>query len=136
GVVVGAVYTSAGELFPVLPILGWVHQPPGSRLRLDVFLPRHVRAEYELSPRLRGALGAEAVGNRWAGHAMQSEQQIRRVGGVAFGELGLIATALVRVEARAGLAVERYTLPEMTGGSRREPLRPAGFAQLAVVVTP
>jgi hypothetical protein len=134
-VVAGLVYTSSAELFPVLPVLGYVHQRDDSRFRFDVFLPHHVRAEYELRPRLRGALGVEVVGNTWVTRAAQSELRLRRAGGAVFGELQLAATQLVRVEGRIGMSVDRYTLPAtMTGGTGDQPLRAAGFAQLAVVL--
>jgi len=112
-------------------------QREGSPLRFDVFLPRHVRAEYELGPRLRGALGIEVVGNTWIVHAAGTELRARRAGGAIFGELQLAASELVRVEARAGVSVDRYTLPAMAGGTTvDQPLRAAAFAQLAVIVAP
>ena len=136
-VIVGAVYTSTAELAPVLPLLGYVHQRDGSRFRFDVFLPRHIRAEYELHPRVRGSLGIEAVGNTWAVHEMRSQELVRRSGGVAFGELGFSLTRLMRLEARVGLSVMRHTLPAAASAAMLEQsLRPAGFAQLAVLLTP
>jgi hypothetical protein len=115
-----------------------VHQRDDSRFRFDIFLPRHVRAEYELRPRVRTALGIEVVGNTWITLAARSELRVlrvRRAGGAVFGEVQLGATPLVRLEARVGMSVDRYTLPaEMTGDAGDQPLRAAGFAQLAVVL--
>jgi hypothetical protein len=137
-VLVGAVYTSSADLFPVLPLLGYVHQRDDSRFRFDIFLPRHARAEYEVRPRLHAALGIEVVGNTWVTQAARAEPRIlrvRRAGGAVFGEIQLGATPLVRLEARVGMSVDRYTLPsEMTGDTGDQPLRAAGFAQLAVVL--
>lgn len=136
-VLVGVVYTSTADLYPVLPLAGYVHQRVGSPLRFDVFLPRHARAEYALSSRLRAALGIEVVGNTWIVQRMTTELRARRAGGAVFGELQLAATALVRLEARLGLSVDRYTLPAMDDGSTVErPLHAAAFAQLAVIVAP
>ena len=135
-VVVGAVYTSTAEFLPVLPIVGYVHQRDGSRFRFDVFLPRHVRAEYELHRCVRGAVGVEAMGNTWA-VAMRSQQRIRRAGGSLFGELGFVLTRSMRLEARAGLSVARYTVPaDASGAIIDDSLRPAGFAQLALLLAP
>jgi hypothetical protein len=136
-VIAGVVYTSTSELFPVLPLLGYVHQREGSPLRFDVFLPHHARAEYGLSPRLRGALGLEVVGNTWIIQPARTELHARRAGGAVFGELQLAATQLVRFEARAGVSVDRYTLPTMAGGATvDQPLRAAAFARLAVILAP
>jgi hypothetical protein len=134
GVVFGVVYTSTGELFPVLPIVGYVHQREGSPVRFDVFLPRHARVEYELGPRLRGALGIEVNGNTWVLQA--AADSARRAGGAVFAELEVFATQLVRLEARAGMSVDRYRLPATMDTSYEQPLRAAAFAQLAVVVVP
>jgi hypothetical protein len=137
GLLGGVVYTSSADLFPVLPIIGYVHQREGSPFRFDIFLPKHVRAEYELRPRLRGALGIEVVGNSWIVQVARSEVNARRAGGAVFGEIQLGATELVRLEARLGMSVDRYTLPAAMDGSLREqPLRAAAFAQLAVLVAP
>jgi hypothetical protein len=136
-VLAGVIYTSAAELYPVLPSLGYVHQREGSPLRFDVFVPHHARAEYELSPRLRGALGVEVVGNTWVVQVARTELHARRAGGAVFGELQVAATQLVRFEARLGMSIDRYTLPAMTDGTTRDqPLRAAAFGQLAVIVAP
>jgi hypothetical protein len=136
-VVVGIVYTSTSELYPVLPIIGYVHQREGSALRFDVLLPHHVRAEYELGPQLRAALGIEVVGNTWVVHPAAIELRARRAGGASFGELRLAVSELVCLEARVGVSVDRYTLPAMTGSTTvDQPLRAAAFAQLAVIVAP
>lgn len=140
GLLVGLVYSSAAELFPVLPIVGYVHQREGSPYRFDVFLPRHARAEYELRPWLRGALGVEVIGNNWLVHRADAEVRARRAGGSVFGELQLAATQLLRVEARLGLSVDQYTLPASPAAMGNadmtidRPLRAAGFAQLAVMI--
>src|SRR5262249_32278219 len=52
-VVVGGIYSSTGELSPVLPALGYVHQRRGAPLRIDVLLPHHARVQYAVTPRLR-----------------------------------------------------------------------------------
>lgn len=135
-VLAGAVYTQADEILPVLPLLGYVHQRDGSPLRIDVFLPHHARAEYALWPRVRGAFGLETFGSTWLLQMAQSQMRARRAGGSLFGELELLATSLVRVQARLGLTVARYTLPAPDGTPRDFPLRAAGFAQLAIVVEP
>ena len=136
-IAVGAVYTSTAEFLPVLPMLAYVHQRDGSRFRLDIFIPRHVRAEYQLSPRLRGALGIEVLGNTWIAQWQQSQQTVRRAGGTAFGELGVGLTARTRLEVRLGLSVMRHTLPaELADAMLEHSLRPAGFAQLALLFAP
>jgi hypothetical protein len=136
-VLAGVVYTSTSELYPVLPILGYVHQRSGSPLRFDVFVPRHARVEYELSGRLRAALGIEVFGNTWIAQVARAELRARRAGGALFGELQLAVTELVRFEARLGMSVARYTLPAMAeAGSVEQPLRAAAFAQVAVIVAP
>lgn len=136
-IVVGAVYTSTAEFLPVLPILGYVHQRSGSPFRLDIFIPRHVRAEYQLHPCIRGALGIEVLGNTWIARWMQSQDTVRRAGGTVFGEVGFRLTARTRLEVRLGLAVMRHTLPPGLADAMREhALRPAGFAQLALLFVP
>ncbi|HET7504004.1 MAG TPA: hypothetical protein VFK02_23450 [Kofleriaceae bacterium] len=136
-VLAGIIYTSAGELYPVLPSVGYVHQREGSPLRFDVFVPRHARAEYELSSRLRCALGIEVNGNNWIVQVARTEIHARRAGGAVFGELQVAATQLVRLEARLGVSVDHYTLPVMADGTTRDqPLRAAAFGQLAVIVAP
>lgn len=136
-IVVGVVYTSSAELLPVLPMLGYVHHRDGSRFRLDVFLPRHARGEYALRHWARVALGVEAMGDTWNLQVAGAERHVRRAGGSVFGELQLLATAMIRVQARAGLSVESYTVPSAPDGAVREqPLRAAGIAQLAVLIAP
>lgn len=138
-IVFGVAYTSTAQVFPVLPLLGYVHQRAGSPFRLDVFLPHHVRAEYELTRRLRGALGMEASGDTWTVHLARAhgEQLADREGGAAFAELSLAATDLIHIEARAGLSVDRYSLPTpMDGMVEEQPLRASSFAQLLLVVAP
>jgi hypothetical protein len=134
-IVAGVAYTSSAELLPVLPILGYVHQRDGSRFRLDVFLPRHVRGEYALRRWVHVALGVETMGDTWILQMAGGEQRLRRAGGSVFGELQLLATTMLRVQARAGLSVESYTVPSAADGAVREqPLRAAGIAQLAVII--
>ncbi|HET9620304.1 MAG TPA: hypothetical protein VFP84_02980 [Kofleriaceae bacterium] len=138
-IVFGVVYTSTAQLFPVLPLLGYVHQAEGSPFRLDIFLPHHVRAEYALLHRLRGALGLEAAGDTWTVHLAKTrgEQLATREGGAVFAELSLLATNMVHVEARAGMSVDRYEIPTATDTMPHDqPLRAASFAQLQVVVAP
>jgi hypothetical protein len=135
-IAIGAVYTSTGEFLPVLPILGYVHQRSGSPFRLDIFIPRHIRAEYELRSWIRGALGIEALGNTWIARAMQSQETVKRAGGTVFGELGFRLSPRTRLEARIGLAVTRHTLPALADAADEQALRPAGFAQLALLLVP
>lgn len=136
-IVGGLVYCSTAQLFPVIPLAGWVHQAPGSRFRFDAFLPHHVRAEWDLAWRLRGAIGAEAHGDRWIVKPGQQALSASREGGIGFGELQLVATRMVHLEARAGVSVDRYSLPmQLDGRLHDQPLRAAKFAQLAIVVAP
>ena len=137
-IVFGVAYTSTAQVFPVLPLLGYVHQRAGSPFRLDIFLPHHVRAEYTLSPRLRGTLGLEAAGDTWTVHLPRtSEQLATREGGATFAELSFAATDLIHLEARAGLSVDRYALPRpMDNMVENQPLRASSFAQLLLVVAP
>lgn len=136
--VVGGVYVSSADFLPVLPIVGYVHQRAGSPLRLDVFLPRHVRAEYALGRRWQAALGVEAMGNTWAVQRGAAVLDVKRAGGALFAEMQLLATRLVRLEARAGMSVDSYTLPvdDTTAMTHASGLRAASFAQLAVIVAP
>jgi hypothetical protein len=132
-VLLGAVYMSAPEFLPVLPILGYVHQQDGSRFRFDLFIPKHVRAEYELHPRVRGALGVEALGNIWAVRQTQSNESVRRAGGAIFGELGFQLSRWMRLEVRAGVSLTRHTLPSNAADAMSEhDLRAAGFTQVAL----
>lgn len=136
-IVIGAVYTSTAELLPVLPILGYVHQRNGSPFRLDIFIPKHIRAEYELHPCIRGAVGVEILNNTWIAQWMQSQETVKRVGGTMFGELAFRLTPRIRLEARLGLAVMRHTLPGALADAMREhAVRPASFAQLALLFVP
>jgi hypothetical protein len=136
-VMVGALYTSEPDFFSVAPILGYIHERDGARFRFDMFLPKHVRAEYELHPRLRGALGIEAIGSTWMVHRMQGEEKVRRAGGAIFAELGFRFTRRMRLEARVGANVSRYTLPDDASAAMlEESLRPASFAQLALLLAP
>jgi hypothetical protein len=130
-ILLGAVYTSAPEFSPVLPIIGYVHQRDGSRFRFDMFIPKHVRAEYELHPRVRGALGIEALGNIWAVQRLQAEQSVKRAGGSIFGELGFQLARWMRLEVRAGVCVMRHTLPaDAIDAESEQSLRAGGFTQL------
>jgi hypothetical protein len=143
--VIGAAYSSVGELYPVLPILGYVHQRVGSPLRLDVFLPRYARVEYALSALLTGAIGLETSGNTWIVEGPRGEVQAKRAGGAAFGALQVAATRLLRFEARLGVSVERETLPVTSSAAMGpmatmttidQPLHAAAFAQLLLSVVP
>jgi hypothetical protein len=136
-VIAGVIYSQSAELLPVLPILGYVHQREASPFRLDIFLPHHARAEYELAPWLQGALAIETAGNTWVLQMRTTERRARRAGGALFGEIDLRATQLVRLEARLGLSVDRYSLPaQLDGAPREQPLRAAAFAQLAILIVP
>jgi hypothetical protein len=136
-VIVGVIYSQSAELLPVLPILGYVHQREASPFRLDIFLPHHARAEYELAPWLQGALAVETAGNTWILHMGAAERRAHRAGGSLFGEVDLRATQLVRLEARLGLSVDRYSLPtQLDGAPSDQPLRAAAFAQLAILIVP
>jgi len=136
-VVVGLVYTSTAEFFPVLPLLGYVHQREGSPFRLDVFLPHHARVQYALAHRVRGALGIEALGTTWNIHTGRGTLDAKRGAGATFAEIELGVTPLIYLQARAGVLVAKYTLPaEQAGVTLEQGLRAAGFAQLAVVLAP
>jgi hypothetical protein len=136
-VMVGAVYTSAAQLFPVLPLFAYVHQAPGSPFRFDLFLPHHVRAEYALSQRWRSAAGVEAFGDTWSVHMGRAPIQAGREGGTVFGELQLQLTRMLHAEARAGMSVERYSLPmELDGEIHEQRFRPSTFGQFSLVVAP
>jgi len=135
--VAGLVYTSTSDMSPVLPLLGYVHQRDGSPFRLDIFLPHHVRAEYEFRSRLRGAIGVEASGNTWVLQRAKTEFSARREGGAAFGEFQVGLTAMVHLEARAGMSMDRYTIPMQPDGvPLKQPMRASAFGQLSVVVAP
>jgi hypothetical protein len=134
-IVFGVAYSSNSSLYPVLPILGYVHQGAGSRFRFDAQLPHHVRVSYDLTPRLQAALGLEVHGDKWLVRGMHAPLDTRRDGGSAFAELGVAAVGPVRVDVRIGISVDRYVLPDvMTDTSHRGPLALAGFAQLLAVV--
>lgn len=136
-VMFGAVYTSASQLFPVLPLFAYVHQAPGSPFRFDLFLPHHVRAEYSLSHRWRGAAGLEASGDTWSVHMGHASQQATREGGAVFGEIQLQLTRMLHAEARAGMSVDRYTLPmQLDGPIESLGVRASTFGQLSLVVAP
>jgi hypothetical protein len=133
----GLAYASSSGLYPVLPTLGYVHQRPGAPFRFDALLPHHVRVVYDLTPRWYGALGVEVHGDRWRVRGMRQAINTRRDGGAVFGELGVAAVAAVHIEARLGLSVDSYTLPDaMTDAGHKLSLRPAAFAQLLAVVAP
>ena len=137
GLILGLVYSSSSDLFPVLPVAGYVHQREGSPFRFEALLPRHVRVEYELQPRVRGALGIEVNANKWVVQAERSEVDASRVGGTVFGEIRLAATQRLRVAARIGMSLDSYTLPTgMDGMTVDHPLRAAKFGQLALVLAP
>lgn len=134
-IIVGFAYSSSSSLYPVLPILGYVHQSPGSPLRFDAQLPRHVRVSYDLTPRLAVALGLEVHGDRWLVRGMRARLDTRRDGGSAFAELSVAALRSVRIDARLGISVDRYTLPDvMTDTTHEGSLGVSGFAQLLAVV--
>jgi hypothetical protein len=134
-VVFGVAYSSNSGLYPVLPILGYVHQSAGSPFRFDAQLPHHVRVSYDLTPRLETALGLEVHGDTWVVRGMHALLDTRRSGGSAFAELGITATGWAHVDVRLGISVDRYTLPDvMTDTSHDGSLGIAGFAQLLAVV--
>jgi hypothetical protein len=137
-IVFGVVYTNPNQLFPVLPLLGYVHQREGSPFKLDIFLPHHVRGEWTMSKRLRSALGAEASGDQWTVQLQEgaARQQVMtsREGGALFAEMQLYLNRMVHLEARAGVSVDRYTLPEQAQMGITPPFRAASFAQLSLVV--
>lgn len=132
---IGVAYSSSSAFYPLLPMLGYVHQREGSRFRFDALLPHHVRAAYQLTSHVSGALGIETHGDRWLVHGMERFLETRREGGTIFGELGTAVYGPVQVELRAGVSVDRYTLPDtMSDTSRALPLKASAFAQLMVVV--
>jgi len=135
---VGVAYASSSELLVVLPILGYVHQRAGSPFRFDAELPHHVRAVYAFAPAWEAAFGIEVHGDVWLASGMRENVEVRRSGGAMFLELGLAAYGPIRVEARGGLSVDTYRLPDptMPDATRDLGLRPASFAQLQVTVLP
>lgn len=138
-IVVGLAYASTSSLYPVLPILGYVHQRAGSRFRFEAQLPRHVRASYRLTPRLEATLGVEVHGDKWLVQGMRERLDTRRDGGSAFAELGVAAAGSLRVDLRLGISVDRYTLPDtlpdtMTDTTHDGSLGVAAFAQLLAVL--
>jgi hypothetical protein len=134
-IIFGVAYSSSSSLYPVLPILGYVHQSAGSRFRFDAQLPHHIRVSYDLTPRLQAALGLEVHGDKWLVRGMHTQLDTRRDGGSAFAELGVAATGSVRVDVRIGISVDRYTLPDvMTDTSHKGSLALSGFAQLLAAV--
>jgi hypothetical protein len=136
-IIVGVAYASNSSLYPVLPILGYVHQRAGSPFRFDAQLPHHVRVSYDLTPRVQTALGVEVHGDRWLVRGMHGVLDTRRDGGSAFAELGIAVARPVRVDLRLGISVDRYTLPDVMTDTRHEgSLGLSGFAQLLAVVTP
>lgn len=133
--VAGLSYSSGSNLFPVLPILGYVHQRAASPFRFEAMLPRHVRVVYQLTPRLHGALAVEAHGDKWLVRGMNRPLDARREGGSAFGEIGLAVYGPLRLDGRFGMSFDSYTLPDaMTGTSDDLPLAASAFAQLLLVV--
>lgn len=136
-IVFGGVYTSTSPTIPVIPLLGYVHQREGSPFRLDVFLPHHVRAEYALTSWLHGAVAMEASGDTWAVQMAKSQLKASREGGAGFAELQWLITKMIHLEARAGVSVDKYTLPmQVDGATHDQPLRASSFGQLSVVVAP
>jgi len=134
-IIFGLAYSSSSSLYPVLPILGYVHQSAGSRFRFDAQLPHHVRASYDLTPRLQAALGLEVHGDKWLVRGTHAQLDTRRDGGSAFVELGVGAARSIRVDVRLGISVDNYTLPDvMTDTSHEGALAVSGFAQLLAVV--
>lgn len=136
-IVLGSVYSSSSSLFAVLPILGYVHQREGSAFRLDVQLPDHLRGVYALAPRWELALGAELHSDLWSVPGMHRTLEVERDGVATFVELGFLATPSLRVEARGGLSIDSYRLPDFASDTTRElDLRAAPFAQVQVVLLP
>jgi len=134
-IIFGAAYASSSSFYPVLPIIGYVHQRAGSRFRFDAQLPHHVRVSYDLTPRLQAALGLEVHGDKWLVHGTRAQLDTRRDGGSAFAELGVAVAGPVRLDVRVGISVDRYTLPDvMTDTSHEGALAISGFAQLLAVV--
>jgi len=131
----GIAYASSSNLYPILPILGYVHEQPGSPFRIDVQLPHHVRVEYRFTGTLNAAFGLEAHGDVWLVAGMHRDLDARRNGGAVFGELGVAAYGPIELELRLGVAIDSYTLPSvMTDTTIDLPLRPSSFGQLLVVV--
>ncbi|HEY0190771.1 MAG TPA: DUF6268 family outer membrane beta-barrel protein [Kofleriaceae bacterium] len=136
-IVFGLVYTSTSPTIPVIPLLGYVHQREGSRFKLDVFLPHHVRAEWQLTSWLHGAIAGEASGDTWAVAMAKTQMKASREGGAGFAELQWLITHMVHLEARAGVSVDRYALPmQIDGQLHDQPLRASTFGQLSLVVAP
>lgn len=135
--VFGAVYTSTSPTIPVIPMLGYVHQAEGSRFRFDAFLPHHIRAEYALTSWLHGAIGAEASGDTWTVAMARTQLKASRSGGAGFAELQWLITHMIHLEARAGVSVDKYSLPmQVDSALHDQPLRASSFGQLSVVIAP
>lgn len=133
----GLLFISNLDPFPVLPTLGWVHQREGSPFRVELTLPLSARAQYQITPRIRGAAGFELIADSWRQRAAQNSVEVRRFGGATFGELELSASRQVRIQLRAGVQVTSYTLAsEMAGVTSDEPTRAGGFGQIAVLLVP
>jgi hypothetical protein len=131
----GVAYASSSELFPILPVLGYVHQRPGSPFRIDVQLPHHARVEYHFARLLNAAFGLEAHGDAWRVAGTHRNLDARRGGGAMFGELGIAAYGPVEIDLRLGVAFDRYTLPDVMSDTTTDlSLRPASFGQLLVLV--
>jgi hypothetical protein len=132
----GAVYSSSADILPVLPVVGYVHQRPGSRFRFDALLPHHARVVYDVAPGWQAAIGVETFSDVWVGHAMSDGFVVRREGGAAFAEIDA-AIGRVHVEWRTGLALARYGLPApMTDDSHPHGIGPSVFVQLLATVLP
>jgi hypothetical protein len=131
----GIAYASSSSIYPILPVLGYVHQAPGSPFRIDVQLPHHARVEYRFAHNLNAAFGAEAQGDLWLVAGMRKNLESRRDGGAIFGELGVPIYGPVELDLRLGVSVVSYTLPNvMTDMTVDLPVRASSFGQVLVVV--
>ncbi len=134
--ILGVLYTSSSDLVPVLPVVGYVHQRPGSPVRVDALLPHHARVGYAFAPAWQGALGVEVFHDLWISHAMVAPFAARRDGGALYAELD-VAVGRVHFEWRTGLALMRYVLPgPATDDNHPDGLGPCVFAQLLAVAPP
>lgn len=124
---------------PLFPVLGLVHQAPGSPFRIEVMLPQRAVATWDFNERLRGLAGLELDARAWA--VQQSDgsydRVTRRQGLRASAGIQIRIFDDVRFDARGGVSAFAYEL-ETAVASRALDLDPkaAPYAQLGLVITP
>jgi len=124
---------------PLKAPAGDATRPTGARVKEALFsiLADVTQLRVLDPPRIRGALGIEALGTTWNIHTGRGTQDAKRGAGATFGEVELGLTSLLYLQARAGVLIARYTLPsERDGMTLERGLGAGGFAQLAVPLVP